>query len=230
MEFTKKLKLNLIILVAVLILAVAACAAFGGVSLGAEYTSGALRPSDLFRDVLICVAASAVLIFAYLSLKFELAAGGVSALVLVCSAAIIAAVTFALRLPVGRWFLSVMLIVCGFSAYASILLFGAVRENISEDQHADKHMAQIADASTRGALPRLIWPTAIIALIGGMICAFGGTATLAFAIPVTIAAVICAFASISLTTALWIKWRPAPVVEVKKLKNKKAKKKSAGKK
>ena len=229
MEFTKKLKLNAIILAALLVLGVAG-AALGGITLGAEYTSGALKVSDLLRDTLICVAAAVILIFAFLSLRFEVAAGGAGALVLVCSAAIFASLTFAVRLPVGAWFLSVMLFVCGFSAYASIMIFGAVRQNISADQHADKHMEQIADTSTHVVLPRLIWPAIAVALISGMICAVGGTAALAFALPMAIAAVICAYSSIVLTTTLWVKWRPAPVVEVKKPKNKKSKKKPAGKK
>lgn len=231
MEFTKRLKLNVIILAALLVLGVAVGSALGGISLGAEYTSGALKASDLLRDTLICVAGSAILIFAFLSLRFEVAAGGAGALVLVCSAAIVAALTFAVRLPVGAWFLSVMLFVCGLSAYASIMIFGAVRQNISSDQQADKHMEQIADTSTHVVLPRLIWPAIAVTLISGMICALGGTAVVAFALPMAIAAVICAYSSISLTTTLWVKWRPAPVVEVKKSRNKnKSKKKPAGKK
>ena len=229
MEFTKKFKLNAIILAALLVLGVAACAALGGISLGAEYTSGALRASDLLRDTLICVGASVILIFAFLSLRFEIAAGGAGALVLLCSAAIVAALTFAVRLPVGSWFLPIMLFVCGFSAYASIMVFGAVRENISADQQADRHMEQIADISTHAVLPRLIWPAITVTLINGMIGALGGAAALAFALTMGIAAVVCAYSSIFLTTALWVKWRPAPVVEVKKSKNKK-KKKSANKK
>lgn len=231
MEFTKKFKLNALILAALLVLGVATCAALGGISLGTEYTSGALKSSDLLRDILICVAASVILIFAFLSLRFEIAAGGAGALVLFFSAAIVAALTFAVRLPVGAWLLSVMLFVCGFSAYASIMLFGAVRENISADQQADRHMAQIADASMHAVLSRLIWPAVTVALISGMTGALGGAVTLAFALPMVIAAIVCAYSSVSLTTALWVKWHPVPAVEVKKSKNKKkSKKKSAGKK
>lgn len=229
MEFTKKLKLNVIILVALLVLGVAAGLALGGVTLGTEYNSGAMRASDLLRDTLICVAASAILMFAFLSLRFEVAAGGAGAFVLVCSAAVVAALTFALHLPVGSWFLSIMLFVCGFSAYASIMIFGAVRENIADDQHADRHMEQIADASTQSMFVRLIWPAVSVVLISGMICVLGGAASLAFALPMAIAAITCAYVSIFLTTTLWVKWRPAPAVEVKKIK-KKSKKKPAVKK
>ena len=223
MEFTKKFRLTIFIIAGVLILSIAACAAMGGVSLSQEYAGGTLKAADLLRDALICTVGAMILLFALLTLRSKAAAGGAGAIVLLINAAAVSALTCAIRLPISSSFLSVLLVTIGLSMYSSMVLFRQIRENIAADQQADRHIDGIADMSTRDCMPRLIGPSLIIAPIAILICVLGGSSLLPFALPTVIASIVCAYTSIFLTAAIWVKLTPEPVEKVKKSKSNKKK-------
>ncbi len=223
MEFTKKFRLTVFIIAGVLVLSIAACLAMGGVSLSSEYSGGVLKTSDLLRDALICTVGGMVLLFALLAMRSKAAAGGAGAIVLLINAAVVSALTCAIRLPIFSSLLSVLLLTIGLSVYSSMVLFRQIRENIAADQQADRHIAGIVDMSTRDCMPRLIGPSLIIALIAILICVLGGSSLIPFALPTAIASIVCAYTSVFLTAAIWAKLTPEPAEKAKKAKTNKKK-------
>ncbi len=161
---------------------------------------------ELSRNAMFSLLVAAVLMVAYITIRFEIYFAIAAIIALLHDVLITLSLFSFLQLKVESAFIAALLTIIGYSINDTIVIFDRIRENISIKQKETKDkkdFAQIIDLSVRQTLRRSISTSMTVIIILLSLIILGGETTRVFAIALLIGTVAGTYSSIFTASPLW---------------------------
>lgn len=174
----------------------------------------ASKGANFFFKCLAAVILAAVLIIAYIGIRFKKIGGisaGVMAIVALVHDLIIVYFTFAVfNMSLNDNFIAVVLMVLGYSVNDTIVIYDRIREN-RRKMGPKATTAEVTNASINQCFPRTI-ATSIttLAAIGSVLAVsliYNIDSIISFALPMMVGLVSGCYSSICIASPLWVMWK-----------------------
>lgn len=183
---------------------------------------------EFFAKSLVGIAAAAVLILIYISIRFKKLGGWRGAtmaiVALLNDMIVIFGIFVILRIPLNGNFIAAMLTILGYSINDTVVIYDRIREDrsLSGSKHVD--FAALVNSGINESLRRTINTTLSTLLALGSVCVissvFGLDSIFTFAFPLMIGMVSGVYSSICIAGPLWVEWESRRKKTVKKKKAK----------
>ncbi|WP_367926145.1 protein translocase subunit SecF [uncultured Ruthenibacterium sp.] len=169
---------------------------------------------EFFAKSLVGIAAAAVLILIYISIRFKKLGGwrGASmAIVALLNDMIVIFGIFAIfRIPLNGNFIAAMLTILGYSINDTVVIYDRIREDRSLSSHKHVDFAALVNTGINKSLRRTINTTLSTLLALGSVCVisviFGLDSIFTFAFPLMIGMVSGVYSSVCIAGPLWVEW------------------------
>lgn len=174
----------------------------------------ASKGANFFFKCLAAVILAAVLIIAYIGIRFKKIGGisaGVMAIVALVHDLIIVYFTFAVfNMSLNDNFIAVVLMVLGYSVNDTIVIYDRIREN-RRKMGPKASTADVTNASINQCFPRTICTSiTTLAAIGSVLVVsliYNIDSIISFALPMMIGLVSGCYSSICIAAPLWVMWK-----------------------
>ena len=174
----------------------------------------ASKGANFFFKCLAAVILAAVLIIAYIGIRFKKIGGisaGVMAIVALVHDLIIVYFTFAMfNMSLNDNFIAVVLMVLGYSVNDTIVIYDRIREN-RRKMGPKATTAEVTNASINQCFTRTICTSiTTLAAIGSVLVVsliFNIESIISFALPMMIGLVSGCYSSICIAAPLWVMWK-----------------------
>ena len=174
----------------------------------------ASKGANFFFKCLAAVILAAVLIIAYIGIRFKKIGGisaGVMAIVALVHDLIIVYFTFAMfNMSLNDNFIAVVLMVLGYSVNDTIVIYDRIREN-RRKMGPKATTAEVTNASINQCFTRTICTSiTTLAAIGAVLVVsliFNIESIISFALPMMIGLVSGCYSSICIAAPLWVMWK-----------------------
>ncbi len=169
---------------------------------------------EFFAKSLVGIAAAAVLILIYISIRFKKLGGwrgATMAIVALLNDMIVIFGIFAIfRIPLNGNFIAAMLTILGYSINDTVVIYDRIREDRSLSSHKHVDFAALVNTGINKSLRRTINTTLSTLLALGSVCVisviFGLDSIFTFAFPLMIGMVSGVYSSVCIAGPLWVEW------------------------
>lgn len=156
--------------------------------------------NDLKRSALIALSLAAVLILAYITIRFEFKSGIAAILCLIHDVLAILCFFILFRIQINMTFIAAALTIIGYSINATIVVFDRIRENKSR---TGESFETVVDMSIWQSMRRSIGTTITTMLPVIIILVMGVSSIRVFAIPLLVGIIAGGYSSTCLAGPLW---------------------------
>lgn len=179
--------------------------ALGDVDVRRTDVVGPVIGGELVRKGIGSVVAAAVLILAYVAVRFEYRFGVGVIASLLHDAFLTLGVFSLFRIEVNATFVAALLTIAGYSINDTIVVFDRIRENLAKRRRED--LGEIVTTSVNQTLVRSLYTSLTTLLAAAALFAFGGATIKTFMLALLIGIGSGTYSSIFLATPLWYAWR-----------------------
>lgn len=162
---------------------------------------------SLTRNAIIAIAVAIVAMLVYIAVRFKLTFGIAAVIVLLHDVMIMITLTTAFQITVNTTFIAAVITVIGYSINATIIVFDRIKENLKNNQIAEKSDAEIANISIAQTLRRTIFTTVTTLVMIVLIAVLGVDSIREFALPIIFGLLSGVYSAIILSSCVWVQIR-----------------------